>query len=103
MPIQGFDTSEPSLYTSNKAQTSNPWYSPKSKVTIVNVTVVSVMFRDGGQVGGELVGRAQHLHRAGRQLPDEPLLVRHLVLAVVLRQDLGDNTVTVEEAAVGDL
>lgn len=52
----------------------------KSKIIIVNVTVVGVMFRDRGQVRGELVGRTQHLHRTGRELPDQSLFVRHLVL-----------------------
>lgn len=55
---------------------------PKSKIIIVNVTVVGVMFRDRGQVRGELVGRTQHLHRTGRELPYQSLLVRHLVLTV---------------------
>lgn len=64
-----------------------------------------VVFLDGGQVRWdfELVGRSEAAEGARGKFPHEPLLVRHLLLAVVVGKNLHDGAVRVEECAVWNL
>lgn len=67
------------------------------------IVVGHIVLGNRGQVRRQLVGGSQGAHGARRQLPDQPLAVGHLVLAVVARQDLDDDAEVVEQLVLVDL
>lgn len=70
---------------------------PESKVVVV--------FLDGRQIRRDfqLIGRTKAAKCARRQFPNQTLLVWHLLLPVVVGEDLHDGAVGVEEGAVRNL
>lgn len=67
------------------------------------IVVGNIVLGNRRQMRRQLVGRTQDAHRARRQLPHQPLAVRHLVLAIVARQNLDDSTEVLKQRALGDL
>lgn len=65
--------------------------------------VRDIVLDDGWQVWSEFVRRPQNAHRARRQLPDEPLAIRHLVLAVVLGQNVHAGAEALKHLTLGDV